>query len=120
MALRRARDVERAKHGKMLAAVVEIVQFFRMKELPGLLVANERIVVPSVPQADDDAGEFTRPVVALAMLVVRFAIEIARLVFLARGDEIPPRPAAGEPIERGELACDVERLVVAGRGGGHE
>ena len=120
MALRRARNVERAEHRKMLAAMVEVVQFFRMKELPGFLVAREGIVVPGIPQSEDNAGELARPVVALAVLVMFFAAEIARLVFLARGDEIPTGAAAGEPVERSELARDVERLVVARRGGRHE
>src|SRR5258707_7676615 len=41
MTLRRARDIERAEHRKMLAAVVEVVQLFRMEELPGFLVADK-------------------------------------------------------------------------------
>src|SRR5580704_16605871 len=49
-----------------------------------------------------------------------FAAEIARLVLLARGDQIPARPAAAQMIERSEFARDMERLVVAGRGGRHE
>lgn len=64
----------------MLAAMIEVVQFFGMEELSGFLVADKSIVVPGIPQPEDDAGEFTRPVIALAVLVVFFATEIARLV----------------------------------------
>src|SRR6516162_4886276 len=104
----------------MLAAVIKVMQLVGMEELPGRLVADEGVVVPGVPKADDDAGELARPVVALAVLVVFFAAEVARLVLLAGGDEVPPCPPSRQPIERGELARHVERLVVAGRGGGNE
>ena len=87
----------------MLAAMIEVMQFFGMEELPGFLVADEGIVVPGVPQSDDDAGELARAVVALAVLVMLFAIEIARLVLLARGDEIPARPAAAERSSEANL-----------------
>src|SRR5580692_2409554 len=104
----------------MLATVIEVVQLLGMKELPGVLVADKGIVVPGIPQAEDNAGELARAVVALAVIVMFFAAEIARLVLLARSDQVPPGPAAAQMIERREFARDVERLVVAGRGRRHE
>jgi hypothetical protein len=40
------------------------MQLVGMEELPGLLVADEGIVVPAVPQPDDDLRELARPLVA--------------------------------------------------------
>src|SRR6185437_16278782 len=113
IALRTARNVERAEHREILAAMIELMQRVRPEELPGFLVPNEGVVVPAVPQAEHNPGKLARAFVALAVLVVLFAIEIARLVLLTGRHEVPAGAAAAQVIERRELPRHVERLVVA-------
>ncbi len=67
--------------------------------------------------AGHDLGELVGAVVALGVPVVRVAVEVQRLDLHAGGDEVPAGAAAADVVERGELARDVERLVVARRGG---
>ena len=63
--------------------MVELMQPVRPEELPAILVTHKSVVVPAVPQAEHDTGKLASTLVALAVFVVLFAIEIARFVFLA-------------------------------------
>ena len=66
--------------------------------------------------ASDDFGEFVRALVALGVRrSARSRPKLQRLGRLAGGDEVPAGAAAADVIERGELARDVVRLVVARR-----
>jgi hypothetical protein len=47
--LRRARNIQRPAHREVFAAVVQHMHFVRVEEHPRCLVADERIVVPTVP-----------------------------------------------------------------------
>jgi hypothetical protein len=118
MPLRRARHIERPAHGEMLALVIEHVQPRRVEIAAGVFVANERVLVPAVPQAAHDLGKFGRAVIAVVMREVRLLAEIERFLGIGGGDEIPARASAADVIERGELARDVQGLVIGrGRGG---
>ena len=117
MALRRARDVERAADLEVLALVIERMQLRRIEELPARLVAHEGVVVPAVPQRGDHLGEFVGALVALGVAIVRVAVEVQRLGRHAGGDQVPAGAPAADVIERGELPRHMERLVVARRRG---
>ena len=67
LALRRALHVSGTAHLEMLAHVIEEMQLVRVEGKPGLLVGDEGVVVPAVPQAQHDLGEFARPIVAVGM-----------------------------------------------------
>ncbi|KAG1530624.1 hypothetical protein G6F50_017193 [Rhizopus delemar] len=50
-ALRRASDVQRAADGEVLALMVKGVVLAGIEEFAGVLVPDERVVFPGVPQA---------------------------------------------------------------------
>jgi hypothetical protein len=54
------------------------------------------------------------------MLHMIVLAEIPRRFRVAGGDDVPPRPAARDMVERGEAAGDVEGLVIGGAGGRHQ
>src|SRR5580692_12822111 len=120
MALRRPRHIERAAHREMLSLVVQHMQLGGVEIAPGDAVADERVVVPTVPQPAHDLDELDRTFVALAMLIMLLAAEIVGLREIRRGHYIPSGAAGADMIERRELAGDVIGLVIAGRGGGAE
>src|SRR3954447_25703392 len=101
MALRRARNVERAAHLEVLALVIEWMQLRRIEELPARLGAHEGVVIPAIPKRGDDLGEFVGALVALGMAVVSVPVEVQRVRRHAGGDEIPAGTAAADVIERG-------------------
>ena len=119
-ALRRPRDVERPAHREMLSLVVQHMQLRRIEIAAGGAVADERIILPAVPQPAHDFGELDDPVVALVMLEMRIAAEILGFRQVRRGDDVPAGAAAADMIERGEFAGDVVGLVVARRRRRHE
>ena len=80
-----------------------------------LLVADEGVLVPAVPQAEHDFGELDRPLVAIGVRHVLVAAVVQRVLLVVRGHEVPGRAAAADLVERGELAGERIGLVV-GRG----
>jgi hypothetical protein len=90
------------------------VQLRRIEVPPRSAVTQERVVVPTVPQAANDLGEFQRAMISFTVLVVRLAAEIERLRQIGRRYHVPAGTAGADVIERGELAGHVVRLVVAG------
>ena len=111
-ALRRARHGQRAAHGEVLALVVDLVHLGRVGELAGLPVHDQRAVLPGVPQRRDGLQELLGPVVALVVVQMGLDAEVLRLRVVHRGDDVPRGPPAGQVVERGERAGDVERVVV--------
>ena len=119
MALRRARHVQRALDGEILALEVGDVEAARPHELAGLLVADEGAVVPAVPQQPAGFDEFLGHRVALGMRRMLAAEHRARLG-VGRGHHVPARPPARDVVERGEAARHVIGLGIGRRGGGGE
>ena len=117
MALRRARHGERALRLEVLAAVVEPVDLVGIGEAAALLVDDQRIVFPAVPQAGDDLHELVGAVVAQVVLEMLLVAEVLGLRIVERGDDVPGDAAAGHQVERREQARDMERLVVGRRVG---
>src|SRR5208282_5400369 len=84
------------------------------------LVADEGVVLPTVPQSGDDAGEFFGAFVAGVVVQVLVAVEVACLLVRPGGDDVPAGPPAADVVQRGVFAGDMDRLVVGGRRGGDE
>src|ERR1035438_1294271 len=101
----------------MLAAMMQEVHLVEVEPNAGLLVAQECIGLPTVPQADDNVVEFDRAVVTFRVIDMPGQAKIAGLILDLRGDEIPTRPAATDVIDRGETASDIVRLVISGSRG---
>ena len=76
MALRRTGAVERAAHREILALVIEQSDLVAVEEEPALLVEDEGVVGPAVPQILDDIDELAGALVAVIMLDMLVAAEI--------------------------------------------
>ncbi len=116
-ALDRAGDVERAAHAEILSLVIEHVHLGGIEIQALFDIAHKSVVGEGIPQPGDDVIEFTRALVAFGVLHMVVEPEIQRGVGIGSGDDIPPRAAAGNMIERGEAAGDVIGLVERGRSG---
>jgi hypothetical protein len=73
-----------------------------------------------VPQALTDLHEFQAPGVAGVVVVVLVAAEVAGRARVAAGHHVPAGSSAGDELQRGQAAGDVERVVVGGGHGGDE
>ena len=78
--LHRTRHVERPFDAEMFALVVDVMQLVLVVEAAGLLIADERVVLPAVPQCLDGLDMLMRPRVALRMVGLDVAIKVARRV----------------------------------------
>ncbi len=118
--LRCRRRVQRATHLEVLALVVQHVQFLGVEKHAACLVADEGIVLPTVPQSGNDAGKLRGALVTCFVVQVRFAVEVACLLVRPGGDDVPRGAPAADVIQGRVFSRNVERLVVAGRRGGNE
>jgi hypothetical protein len=94
--------------------MVEHVTPRRIEEAPFGLVAQEGIVLPTVPQSAYDFGELDSAFVAFRVIEVFVAVEVLRLMLIRRRHQIPTRASAADVVERRELAGDMVRLVETG------
>ncbi len=117
MALRRARQVERAAHAELLAGVVDGVDAVGVGVDAAGAVMDARVVLPAVPQLAHDIDELGRATIAVAVRVALGEAEIAGRLGRPGGDDVPARPSGADMVERGELAGEVVGLVVGGGGG---
>ena len=119
MPLRRARHVQSAAHGEILAVEPRRVEAAGPQEPAVRLVADEGAVVPGVPQKSAGLDELLGHGIALGMRRMLAAEHRARLGVGGRHD-IPAGPTGREVVERGEAAGHVIGLGVGRRGGGGE
>ncbi|CUI61657.1 Uncharacterised protein [Achromobacter xylosoxidans] len=119
-ALRRTRHVQRPAHREMLATMAQRMQLGRVEILAAVLVAQEGVVLPAVPQAQHHVVELGGAGIAAGVLDVLVQVEVLRLALAAGSDQVPARAAAADVVERGELARHVVRLVVGGRNRGDQ
>src|SRR5258708_10078078 len=99
MALRRPRHVQPAFDREVLALEIRHMEAARPDEAPGLLVGDEGIVVPAVPQQPAGFDELLRHGVALGVWRVVAAAPGTPLGISASVDSPPPPP----PPNRGAL-----------------
>src|SRR5262245_29047067 len=98
----------------MFALMIEGVHLLGIEIEAAVLIADEGIVIPTVPQAFDDIDELPRPPVTFIVLDMRFTIEVLRLSRIGGGHDVPSRAATAEEVKGGKSPCDVVRLVVSG------
>ncbi len=91
----------------------------RAHELAGLLVADERIVVPAIPQEPAGFDELLGHRIAFGVRWM-LAPEHGTRLGIGSRDDIPAGASAGDMVERREAACHVIGLGVGGRRGGGE
>ena len=100
--------------------MAEHVQFCGIEEQAALLVAQEGVIRPGVPQSRHDIEELAATPVAGVVLDMFVEPEVHRLVRVAARHEVPARPAVADVVERGELAGHMVGFVVGGGGGGDQ
>ena len=79
------------------------------------LVAEERIVLPTIPQCCHDIMELRRAFIAQRMVHMRIEAEVHRLVLGLRRHQVPADPAAADMVDGQEPPRDIVWFVVAGR-----
>ena len=114
LALRRAADIQWARHLEEATFVVQRMQFLLVEKLSRLPVADDGVVIPAIPEALRDLQIFVRNLVAQRMFGMRPAV-IGGSPFQRRGDDIPARPALGDQVERTKLSGNGERIGIGGR-----
>ena len=117
--LRRARNIERSLDREIFAFVVENMHLFRIDVTTCLLVLDESIVVPAVPQTAHHIHIFFRHRITLVMLGVVLG-KVCRRAGIGGGDDVPRRAAVAQVIDGSEGAGGVVRLAIGGGGGGGE
>ena len=119
MALWRPRHVERALDREILSLESRHMEATRAHEEAGLLVGNEGVVIPAVPEQAAGFDEFPGHRVTLGMRRMLAAEHGARFR-IGRRHHVPRRAAAREMIQRSEGAGHVIGLGVGRRGGSGE
>jgi hypothetical protein len=114
MSLDGARDVERTAHLEVRAEVIDRADQSGVGEVAGLLVEQPRAVGPTVPELPHDFDELGRACIAVLVRGPLVEVEVVRLVLAGRRDDVPARSPVADVVERGELARQLERLVIRG------
>ncbi len=96
--------------------VIEDVKLCGIKIDTRLLVANEGVVRPAIPQTGNDVDELTRPAIALGVLEMFVEAEIHGLVRIAGSHDVPGGTATAQVIQRRKLPRNMKRLVIRRRG----
>ena len=97
--------------------VVQRTDLVRVDIAAGLLVGDDRSVVPAIPQTRDDIDELVGAFIAQLVFEVLVAAEIQRHFRVGGRDDIPGGAPVADMVDRAEGAGDVERLRKARRNG---
>src|SRR5471032_1171871 len=84
------------------------------------LVANERIVLPAIPQLLDNIDEFIGPLIALFIAQMFIAAKIPRLLLGPGRNNVPSGPAATDMVEGRIFSGNMKRLVIRSRSSRHQ
>ncbi len=109
--LRASRRCERAGNVEIQALVLETGRA-GCQELTLLLVGGDRVRRPGLPQLTRGLHELGGAHVPVTAVQVAAAAEVLAGERVGRRHHVPPGPAAGQVVKRGELAGDLVRLVV--------
>ncbi len=115
VSLRRPGHAERPLYLEETALVVDRLDLLGTSEAAGLLVVDQRVVGPGIPQAGGHLEELLGPRIPLLAIGQLVLVEVLRLRILKAGDDVPPGASATEVIERTHGPREVVRLLVAGR-----
>ncbi|EKB47174.1 hypothetical protein B879_04233 [Cecembia lonarensis LW9] len=98
--------------------VVDLVDLRRIRIALALLIHQQRILVPrSFPELVGDIQVFVGPVITGIVFDQGVEAEVACGIFLGAGDDVPCDAALGNVVEGGDLAGEVERMVLHDIGG---
>ena len=120
VALGRACHVQGSADLEVGALVLQDVELVWIEVAPGLLVAEEGVVVPAVPEARDHVDELLGLLVAARVFQVLVLPEVRGFRGVGGGHQVPSRAATREVVQGGEVAGQVVGLVVGGGHGGHQ
>jgi hypothetical protein len=120
MALRAARHGERPARLDPFAGVVDIVDLRRIGKDAALLVDDQRIGLPALPQPEAGLHDLVGAVVAQIARRQLVTAEVARLKVADRRDDVPRHAAPAQHVERAQRAGDLVRVVEGRRHRGAE
>src|SRR5258708_38752609 len=103
MTLRRPSHVQRPSHGKEGPFVIQPMHLFRNEVASAGPIHDKRVVVPAVPKSPNDFDKFICALVTLIVLEMLIASEIPARCRIPGRYNVPPRAAATEMVQRGEL-----------------
>ena len=118
--LRPARQVERTRDLVMSADVIDRHDPFWPRILARRAIIDDGVVRPAVPQRRHHLHELLAAGVAVGVADLGVAAIVACRRGEPRGDDVPADPPVADVVERGELAREIVRLSVGGRGGGDQ
>src|SRR5690606_13595000 len=118
MPLRAAGQGEPAADREMRAAVLDRADGARPDERARLLVGDDRVRPPGVPQLTRQADELGRPPVPVGVVEVAAPAEVLAGEGVVGGHHVPRGPALAEVIQRGQPPGQLIRFVEGGVDGG--
>ncbi len=114
-------DLQRSGHREVLADMVDPMDLVRVDEPRRVLVADDGIVLPAVPQAQGHLQEFVGAAVPMVGVgVVRIAEIGTARVGVRRGHDVPPGAALADVVEGREAPGQAVGVVVGRRRGGDQ
>ncbi len=114
LALRRTRRDRRALDREVLSEEVDVVQFVGVHIAPGGHIANDRVVLPAVPETAHHV-DVLNGLVEIGNLGFASPAEQGRLVRGCTNARLPARPAVRHIVKGGDGFGDVEGLGVGDR-----
>ena len=115
--LRTARDVERPRDGIEIAAVLDRPDAVWLCVKTGGAIVDHGVGRPTVPEVFHHLHELFTAGIAVGMADLAAAAVVLRRGGEPRRHDIPGGAALADVIDRRELASQVERLRIRGRGG---
>src|SRR5262245_37106187 len=102
MTLRASLNIERPLDREEPAFVIEPPDPALVEEFSGLLIGENRAVLPSIPKTAHDVDELFRDLVAVVMLLDAILIEVQRRRIARAGHHVPGGTAAADIVDRRE------------------
>src|SRR5690554_6497001 len=120
MALRRSGNVQWPFHMEVIAPVIGAMQLVGIEEASALTVADEGVVLETVPERLHDLHVLACPAVAKGMRMLDLEVEVPGRRFRRRGYDVPARATSGDQVQRSEFPRQVVGFLVGGGRGGNE
>ena len=119
-ALRRARQVERAFHLIMCARMIDRPNAVGIGVAPAGPVVEHGIIGPRIPKTFHHAHVLLGALVTVGVADLANAAEVTARLRRPCRDDVPADSTVADVVERREVAREVERFRVSGRGRGDQ
>ena len=96
------------------------MDLFRVDQNAGLLVADDGVVFPTVPQAGGHAQEFVGAGVTLVRRGMAAEAEIGGGLVIGGRHDVPGSPPLADMVQCRKATCQAIGVVVGGRRGSHQ